>query len=153
MFKRATGVILPPPVIYVLFLAAAWLLEWLIPIALPQNLWTHYIGWGLIDAGVLLMLWAGLLMLWRKTTVNPYGKPARLLEEGPFRISRNPIYLADSLIYCGIALLWGSLWPWLLLPAVVFSMQRGVIVHEERLLTQLFGDDYRRYCGRVRRWL
>ncbi len=153
MFKRATGVILPPPVIYALFLAAAWLLEWLIPIALPQNLWTHYIGWGLIDAGVLLMLWAGLLMLWRKTTVNPYGKPARLLEEGPFRISRNPIYLADSLIYCGIALLWGSLWPWLLLPAVVFSMQRGVIVHEERLLTQLFGDDYRRYCGRVRRWL
>ena len=153
MFKRATGVILPPPVIYVLFLAVAWLLEWLIPIALPQNLWTHYIGWGLIDAGVLLMLWAGLLMLWRKTTVNPYGKPARLLEEGPFRISRNPIYLADSLIYCGIALLWGSLWPWLLLPAVVISMQRGVIVHEERLLTQLFGDDYRRYCGRVRRWL
>lgn len=153
MFKRATGVILPPPVIYVLFLAAAWLLEWLISIALPQNLWTHYIGWGLIDAGVLLMLWAGLLMLWRKTTVNPYGKPARLLEEGPFRISRNPIYLADSLIYCGIALLWGSLWPWLLLPAVVISMQRGVIVHEERLLTQLFGDDYRRYCGRVRRWL
>ncbi len=62
------------------------------------------------------MLWAGLLMLWRKTTVNPYGEPARLLEEGPFRFSRNPIYLADSLIYCGIALLWGSLWPWLLLP-------------------------------------
>jgi len=81
-----------------------------------ENLWTHYFGWGLIDAGVLLMLWAGLLMLWRKTTVNPYGEPARLLEEGPFRFSRNPIYLADSLIYCGIALLWGSLWPWLLLP-------------------------------------
>ena len=38
------------------------------------------------------MLWAGLLMLWRKTTVNPYGKPSKLLEEGPFRFSRNPIY-------------------------------------------------------------
>lgn len=153
MFKRATGVILPPPVIYLLFLAAAWLLESVIPIALPQNIWTDYFGWGLIDAGVLLMLWAGLLMLWRKTTVNPYGKPARLLEEGPFRYSRNPIYLADSLIYCGIALLWGSLWPWLLLPAVIYCMQRGVIVHEERLLGELFGDDYRAYCGRVRRWL
>jgi hypothetical protein len=86
MFKRATGVILPPPVIYLLFLAAAWLLESVIPIALPQNIWTDYFGWGLIDAGVLLMLWAGLLMLWCKTTVNPYGKPARLLEEGPFVI-------------------------------------------------------------------
>lgn len=153
MFKRATGVILPPPVIYLLFLAAAWLLESVLPIALPRNLWTHYLGWGLIDAGVLLMLWAGLLMLWRRTTVNPYGKPAKLLEEGPFGFSRNPIYLADSLIYCGIALLWGTLWPWLLLPALVFTMQRGVIVHEERLLTQLFGDDYLAYCGRVRRWL
>lgn len=153
MFKRATGVILPPPVIYLLFLAAAWLLESVLPIALPRNLWTHYLGWGLIDAGVLLMLWAGLLMLWRRTTVNPYGKPAKLLEEGPFGFSRNPIYLADSLIYCGIALLWGTLWPWLLLPALIFTMQRGVIVHEERLLTQLFGDDYLAYCGRVRRWL
>ena len=150
---RATGVILPPPVIYLLFLAAAWLLESVLPIALPRDLWTHYLGWGLIDAGVLLMLWAGLLMLWRRTTVNPYGKPAKLLEEGPFGFSRNPIYLADSLIYCGIALLWGTLWPWLLLPALVFTMQRGVIVHEERLLTQLFGDDYLAYCGRVRRWL
>jgi len=153
MFKRATGVILPPPVIYLLFLAAAWLLESVLPIALPRNLWTHYLGWGLIDAGVLLMLWAGLLMLWRRTTVNPYGKPAKLLEEGPFGFSRNPIYLADSLIYCGIALLWGTLWPWLLLPALIFTMQRGVIMHEERLLTQLFGDDYLAYCGRVRRWL
>ncbi|MHB0807403.1 methyltransferase family protein [Stutzerimonas nitrititolerans] len=116
MSRRATGIFLPPPAIYLLFLALAWLLHWLWHLALPRNLWTHYFGWGLIDAGVLLMLWAGLLMLWRKTTVNPYGKPARLLEEGPFRFSRNPIYLADSLIYCGIALLWGSLWPWLLLP-------------------------------------
>ncbi|WP_312256398.1 methyltransferase family protein [Stutzerimonas nitrititolerans] len=112
MSRRATGIFLPPPAIYLLFLALAWLLHWLWHLALPRNLWTHYFGWGLIDAGVLLMLWAGLLMLWRKTTVNPYGKPARLLEEGPFRFSRNPIYLADSLIYCGIALLWGSLWPW-----------------------------------------
>ena len=153
MFKRATGVILPPPVIYLLFLAAAWLLESVLPIALPQNLWTDYIGWGLIDAGVLLMFWAGLLMLWRKTTVNPYGKPAKLLEEGPFRFSRNPIYLADSLIYCGIALLWSSLWPWLLLPVLIYSMQHGVIVHEERLLTRLFGEAYGNYCQRVRRWL
>jgi len=153
MFKRATGVILPPPVIYLLFLAAAWLLESVLPIALPRNLWTHYLGWGLIDAGVLLMLWAGLLMLWRRTTVNPYGKPAKLLEEGPFGFSCNPIYLADSVIYCGIALLWGTLWPWLLLPALIFTMQRGVIMHEERLLTQLFGEDYLAYCGRVRRWL
>ncbi len=110
-------------------------------------------GWGLIDAGVLLMLWAGLLMLRRRTTVNPYGTPRRLLAYGPFRFSRNPIYLADTLIYGGVALLWGSLWPWLLLPALIVVMQRGVIGHEERLLGELFGEEYRDYCRRVRRWL
>ncbi len=134
MFKRATGVILPPPVIYLLFLAAAWLLESALPIALPRNLWTHYLGWGLIDAGVLLMLWAGLLMLWRRTTVNPYGKPAKLLEEGPFGFSRNPIYLADSLIYCGIALADPAVWRrlsgvlWTGAPLVVTAMSRVVVL-------------------------
>lgn len=153
MFKRASGTLVPPPLIYLLFLGAAWLLHTLLPLAVPRNLWTHYLGWGLIDAGVLLMLWAGLLMIWRRTTFNPYGTPQRLMEEGPFRFSRNPIYLADTLIYSGVALLWGSLWPWLLLPAVIISMQRGVIVYEEKLLAELFGEDYRAYCRRVRRWL
>lgn len=148
-----TRPLLPPPVIYLLFLAAAWGLHQLLPVQLPSNDWTHYLGWGLIDAGLLLMLWAGLLMLWRKTTVNPYGKPRALLEEGPFRLSRNPIYLADSIIYCGIALLFASLWTWLLLPLLILCMQRAVIVHEERLLGELFGMDYENYRKRVRRWL
>ncbi|MBB60400.1 methyltransferase family protein [Stutzerimonas balearica] len=153
MHKRSSRVILPPPVIYLLFLALAWGVESLWPFPLPDNLWTRYLGWGLIDAGVLLMLWAGLLMLRRRTTVNPYGTPRRLLAYGPFRFSRNPIYLADTLIYGGVALLWGSLWPWLLLPALIVVMQRGVIGHEERLLGELFGEEYRDYCRRVRRWL
>jgi len=153
MSTRRTRPLLPPPVIYLLFLATAWGLQQLLPVTLPSNDWTHYIGWGLIDLGLLLMLWAGLLMLWRKTTVNPYGTPRKLLEEGPFGFSRNPIYLADSLIYCGIALLYASLWPWLLLPLLILCIQYGVIRHEERMLDELFGEDYRAYRGRVRRWL
>lgn len=153
MSSRPTRPLLPPPVIYLLFLGAAWGLQQLLPLDLPQNDWTFYIGWGLIDAGLLLMLWAGLLMLRRKTTVNPYGTPRKLLDEGPFGFSRNPIYLADSLIYCGIALLFGSLWTWLLLPLLILGMHYGVIVREERLLVELFGEDYQDYRKRVRRWL
>mgnify|MGYP003349183661 CR=1 FL=1 len=59
------------------------------------------------------------------------------METGPYRLVRNPIYLADTLIYGCVALLWGSLWPWLLLPALIVVMQRGVIGHEERLLGEL----------------
>ena len=120
---------------------------------LADNDWTRWAGWGLIDGGLLLMFLAVLQMARQRTTVNPYGTPAKLLEEGPFRFSRNPIYLADTLIYAGIALLLASLWPWLLLPALILVMNRTVIRHEEALLTELFGDAYRAYRKRVRRWL
>ena len=144
--------ILPPPLIYLLFLAAAWLLDAMLPIALPQTLWTRYIGWGLIDAGVLLMLWAGLLMLWRKTTVNPYGKPAKLLEEGRSAFAQSHLPgrqpdLRRHRLALGLAVAMAAA-----APGDPDHAAR-VIMHEERLLGQLFGEDYRAYCTRVRRWL
>ncbi|WP_421682489.1 isoprenylcysteine carboxylmethyltransferase family protein [Stutzerimonas urumqiensis] len=151
--RMTVGAVLPPPLVYLFFLGAAYLSDRLVALRFPAGAWGEALGWLLIGGGIALMLWAGLFMLHRRTTVNPYGTPRKLLVDGPFRVSRNPIYLADSLIYGGVALLWGSLWPWLLLPALVLVMQRGVIVHEERLHDQLFGEDYRAYRSRVRRWL
>ncbi|ACO80239.1 hypothetical protein AvCA_41060 [Azotobacter vinelandii CA] len=153
MSDRPIPRILPPPVIYLLFVGLAWGLDALLSLPLPDNDWTRWIGWGLIDAGLLLMLWSALQMIRQRTTVNPYGTPAKLLEEGPFRFSRNPIYLADTLVYAGIALLLASLWSWLLLPALIVFMDRTVIRHEEALLSELFGDAYRSYRARVRRWI
>jgi len=153
MPRRSPRIFLPPPVIYLLFVGLAWGLDGLLPVPLPDNDWMHRAGWGLIGAGLLLMLWAALLMFRRRTTINPYGTPVQLLDSGPFRISRNPIYLADTLVYGGIALLLASLWPWLLLPPLILCMNLVVIRHEETLLAELFGDDYRDYRARVRRWL
>ncbi|MBU3055576.1 methyltransferase family protein [Pseudomonas indica] len=153
MAARSSGVTLAPPLIYLIFVLFAWALSRQLPIPLPDNDWTRYAGWGLIDAGLLLMIWAALLMARHKTTINPFRKPQQLLEKGPFRFSRNPIYLGDTLIYCGIGLLLANLWPWLLLPLLIVCMNRGVIRYEESLLTRLFGDAYRAYQARVRRWL
>ncbi|GAB3370163.1 methyltransferase family protein [Azotobacter armeniacus] len=153
MSSRSARIILPPPVIYLLFVGLAWGLDVLLPVPLPDNDWTHWVGWGLIDAGLVLMLCTALQMAWERTTINPYGTPAKLLDQGAFRLSRNPIYLADTLVYAGIALLLASLWPWLLLPALILCMNRAVIRHEEALLIELFGDSYRAYQARVRRWL
>lgn len=146
-------IVLPPPLIYLLFIAAAWLADYLLPLPIDEGRWTRYFGWGLIDAGVLLAAWSALALAQHKTTINPYRKPKRLLQAGPFRYSRNPIYLGFNLIYIGIALLLGSWWSWMLLPLLILAMDRGVIVHEEAVLEKLFGDSYRQYRRRVRRWL
>lgn len=153
MSVKPSGVILPPPLIYLVFVASAWGLAQWVPLDLPEHELLHYAGWVSIAVGIVLMLWAALAMFGHRTTINPYGKPSSLLQIGPFRFSRNPIYLADTLIYCGIGLLLGSLWPWLLLPLLIYCVQRTVIIHEEHMLTRLFGDEYRSYRRRVRRWL
>ncbi|MCY1287450.1 Phospholipid methyltransferase [compost metagenome] len=153
MSTRQGRIILPPPVIYLSFVALAWILAELLPLPLPDNSWTRYLGWGLIDAGILLAAWSALALAQHKTTINPYKKPKRLLESGPFRYSRNPIYVGFTLIYLGIGLLLHSWWPWIVLPALILAMNLGVIVPEEVVLERLFGDSYRHYRARVRRWL
>ncbi len=145
--------ILPAPLVYVAFFLLAWVLSSIWPWPLPENPWTLFFGWMAIDASVLLMLCTAWLMLWLKTTLNPYGKPQQLLTEGPFRVTRNPIYVADTLFYMGVALLFADVWVWLFLPVVLVAVSFGVIRHEERLLMQHFGDDYRNYMNKVRRWL
>jgi protein-S-isoprenylcysteine O-methyltransferase Ste14 len=76
-----------------------------------------------------------------------------LVTGGPYRISRNPIYLALTLVYLGLALAWGSLWPVVLLAPLLIVMRYGVIGREERYLEARFGDAYRAYRAAVRRWI
>lgn len=89
----------------------------------------------------------------RKTTVDPLGEATSLITGGPFRLSRNPIYLAMVLILCGVALRMGSATPWLIVVGFIWIMQIGQISREERQLEAKFGDAYAEYCERVRRWL
>jgi protein-S-isoprenylcysteine O-methyltransferase Ste14 len=77
----------------------------------------------------------------------------RLTTEGPFRYTRNPGYLSLAMIYAGIAVLRNSLWAILLLPLVLYVIQREVIEHEERYLERTFGEEYLDYKRKVRRWV
>ena len=72
---------------------------------------------------------------------------------GPYRFSRNPIYLVFTLLYAGVTVLANALWAAVLLPGVLIVMQRGVIACEERYREHGFGDEYRRYKAHVRRWV
>ena len=87
------------------------------------------------------------------TNIRPDLPTTALVTEGPFRFTRNPLYLGLTLMYAGIALLIPGTWPLLLLVPVLLVMRWGVIAREERYLERKFGEPYRAYLGRVRRWL
>ena len=88
-----------------------------------------------------------------ETTASPYKATSQLTTAGPFRYSRNPIYVAMTAAYLGIALLANSIWLLLLLVPLLLVMQFGVIHREERHLAARFGEAYAAYCATVRRWL
>ena len=106
-----------------------------------------------VAAGMGIALWSLLSM--RRVGVNPspHAAPPTLALEGPYRFSRNPIYLGMVLTYLGGGLLRNAGWVPLLLPGVLAFLRRGVIEREEAYLARRFGDDYRRYADQVRRWL
>ncbi len=85
--------------------------------------------------------------------LRPDKPTSSLVVEGPYRFSRNPIYLGFTLFYGGITALASSLPSALLLPFVLVVMRRGVIEREERYLEREFGEEYLRYKARVRRWI
>jgi protein-S-isoprenylcysteine O-methyltransferase Ste14 len=87
-------------------------------------------------------------------TTLALNKPVySLVQDGPFRYSRNPGYLSLAMIYAGIAILRNALWPILLLPLVLVVTQRELIEREERYLERTFGEEYLAYKRRVRRWV
>jgi protein-S-isoprenylcysteine O-methyltransferase Ste14 len=147
------GVITIPPLIYAIFLVVGIYWRQLIPVSMGPPGLRSVPGWMLIAAGLALMIWAVATMVRARTTFNPYRPSTALVTTGPFRFTRNPIYLGDVLLYLGIALLFDALLAILLLPVVVAVMHYGVIVREERYLERRFGAEYAAYKSSVRRWL
>ena len=112
-----------------------------------------YVGIILIGFGILMDLWPSLLFYRRKTTISPYGTPTSLVKEGPYRISRNPIYLGMTVLLLGIAIFLGSLVTFIF-PAIFFLVAEATFIpREERSLENTFGEDYDNYRRNVRRWI
>jgi protein-S-isoprenylcysteine O-methyltransferase Ste14 len=150
--RDVPGIVAPPPLLYL----GAFLLglgaEWLRPLPIVPPRLAHVIGGGLLVLGVIGF--AGIWAFRRAgTTPNPYRPTTALVVAGPYRLTRNPMYLGFTLMYLGVTFWVNTLWPLLLLPIVLIVMQRGVIAREEAYLERRFGDEYRRYKARVRRWL
>lgn len=111
------------------------------------------LGWLWTVAGLALLAWTLWMFHRHHTTVSPYAAATSLCTDGPFRFSRNPIYLGDWLIFVGVSLLLNTVWPLLFSPLIWIVLRYGVIRHEEAHLSARFGDAYRQYQTRVRRWI
>jgi protein-S-isoprenylcysteine O-methyltransferase Ste14 len=147
------GIRVPPPLIYLLPLLLGLLLDRRSHLPFLPHGVGRIVGWPLIGGGVALAGWFGQTMRDADAPVRTDKPVPRLTTEGPFRYSRNPAYLGLAMIYAGIAVLRNALWAILLLPLVLFVIQREVIGREERYLQRTFGEEYLNYKTRVRRWV
>lgn len=150
--RDTAGVIAPPPTILLAFLLTGLLLHRLLPAPLlPERF--RALGGVLIGAGIAGGGWFGSTLIAAETPISTRKPTRRIVTAGPFRFTRNPVYLSFNLIYLGIAILTNNRWHALLWPAMLQMLERGVIEREERYLAAKFGDEYRDYTRRVRRWL
>lgn len=151
------GVRFPPPFLFVAgFLAGLALERWFWRIRLPgDRVRTVFViaGWIGILTGLLLVVWSLLTFFRSGTAIIPHHPASRLVGSGPYRFSRNPMYVGVTTLYVGLAFLFDVTWPILILPFVLVSLFYLVIRREELYLSDEFGDAYTAYRYRVRRWL
>lgn len=154
--SRGPGVHFPPPLLFVSGFGAGLLLHraWPLPLFPGGRPFPVLIlAWAVFLLGGGFGAW-GLATFWRaRTAVIPNQPATSLVLSGPYRFSRNPMYVGLSSMYMGLALWRNALWPVLLLPLVLLLLWRTVIRKEERYLSEAFGPPYTDYLRRVRRWL
>ena len=139
-----------PPVWLAAAIAGAWVLA---RIWAPLGNALVWPGYALIVAGLALAVWAAVAFRRARTTIVPHQSPSALVDTGPYRFSRNPIYLADLIILAGVALLLGAPLALIMLVPFYFVLLHLFILPEEAVLAQELGQPYLDFCARVRRWL
>jgi protein-S-isoprenylcysteine O-methyltransferase Ste14 len=149
------GVIALPPVIFLVFLAAAAVLEAVVPLPVPAaHAFPGYLaGAALAVAGFVLIVRATGRFQAAGTNIPPNLPATALVVDGLYRRTRNPIYLGMTLVYLGLSVAAGSFWAIALAVPLVWVINTGVIAREERYLERKFGEAYRAYKARVRRWV
>jgi protein-S-isoprenylcysteine O-methyltransferase Ste14 len=148
-----SGVIAPPPLIYAGALLAGLLANRRHHTPFLPRRFARTFGWPLVACGLAVGFLGAREMRRAETNVDPYKPATAVVTGGPFRFTRNPLYLSMTLIYGGIAAVANALPAALLLPIVLHLMRRGVIEREERYLERKFGGEYIDYKIRTPRWI
>jgi protein-S-isoprenylcysteine O-methyltransferase Ste14 len=149
------GVIALPPLIFLGFLAAATVLEAILPIPIPvaHSLASYVVGVALAAGGFVMIAMGTRRFAAAGTNIPPTLPTTALVVDGIYGRTRNPLYLGTTLIYLGLSVAAGSLWAIGLLVPLLWVINVGVVKREERYLERKFGDAYRAYKAQVRRWI
>jgi protein-S-isoprenylcysteine O-methyltransferase Ste14 len=144
-----------PPVLLAGAIVAAWYLGRASPLTWPglDDTPARAVGIGLGVTGLLLVGWAALTLRRHGTTILPDKGAEHLVTDGPYRFRRNPIYLADVLILFGLAELTKNIWFAILAVPFALLVTWLAVLPEERHLEAKFGDAYRAYKAKTRRWI
>jgi len=147
------GVVVRPPVLFGAAFIAVLVLRWFWPMPILGHAMTLLLGLVLLLLGLAIVIPGRRALRAAGTNVNPSLPTTVIVASGPFRFSRNPLYVGLTLLYCGLTLAFNTWWGLVLLVPILIIMHRGVVLREERYLEQKFGETYRQYCSRVGRYL
>jgi protein-S-isoprenylcysteine O-methyltransferase Ste14 len=151
--NSTSGVRIPPPLIYIAGFLLGVAVEIAYPIASPP------LAVAIVAAVLGIAIWLALdgaaMLHFRRarTSMIPMKPSTALVTRGPYRRTRNPMYVGMAALYVAVALISGVIWALVFLPFVILAVDRLVIAREEPYLETRFGDEYREYKRRVRRWL
>jgi len=142
-----------PPVWLALSLLAMFGFDRFLPVMEFSFAGASVAAWSLfgVGAGMVLVAAGGFRKV--DTGVVPFSKSTALVTGGIYRVTRNPMYLGMALVLAGVAIKLGALSAWIPIPVFMVIIQKQFIENEEIFLTAIYGDDYRDYCRRVRRWI
>ena len=146
-------VMVPPPLVFLGYLIGALVVNWAVPFPEPWIFAFRIIGAVMVVAGFFLAGSAISQMRKSHTSPDPHQPVNALVTSGPYRFTRNPIYLGFLLIYLGFTMAAGTWWGWLGSPFLIWSVTNSVIQPEEVYLDDKFEEQYKEYCSRVRRWI
>lgn len=147
-------VLIRPPLAWALAVVAGLVLDWLAPLPfLPVDEPMGWLGALVFVFALTLAAWAVAIMTKAGTNVPTNRPTTAMVESGPYRFTRNPIYLGMFGGLIGLAIAFDTLWLLAMLVPFALVIRYGVVAREEAYLERMFGDVYRGYRRRVRRWL
>jgi protein-S-isoprenylcysteine O-methyltransferase Ste14 len=127
--------------------------RWFRPMPIFGRAVSLWIGLALVAMGIGTANWGRRTMQAAGTNIDPTRPATAIVTSGPFRFTRNPLYLALTILYLGLTVALDTWWGVVVMVPLLIVMHRGVVLREERYLEVKFGESYRAYKARVRRWL